>query len=110
NRAANGEYRWFLNRANPYRDPGTGQIIKWFGVGVDIHDRKLAEQALRKSEENLERKVQERTLELGDSNLELMRSNKNLEAFAYAASHDLKEPVRKINVFTERLRMSLGNG
>ncbi len=38
---------------------------------------------------------------------ELRRSNVNLEEFAYAASHDLKEPVRKIQVFTDRLRMSL---
>jgi PAS domain S-box-containing protein len=39
---------------------------------------------------------------------ELQRSNKNLEEFAYAASHDLKEPTRKINVFSERLKDSLG--
>ena len=43
NRSATGEYRWFLNRAEPYRDPSTGEIVKWFGVGVDIHDRRRAE-------------------------------------------------------------------
>ncbi|HZG99726.1 MAG TPA: PAS domain S-box protein, partial [Flavisolibacter sp.] len=46
NRSKEGEYRWFLNRATPYKDPVTGKIIKWFGVGIDIHDRKLAEEAL----------------------------------------------------------------
>ncbi len=35
---------------------------------------------------------------------ELERSNRNLEEFAHAASHDLKEPIRKINVFTSRLK------
>ncbi|GAA4452642.1 hypothetical protein GCM10023189_16350 [Nibrella saemangeumensis] len=50
NRSASGEYRWFLNRANPYRDLKTGEIINWFGVGVDIHDRKLAEQALQEAD------------------------------------------------------------
>lgn len=53
NRAANGEYRWFLNRGTPYRDPNTGEILKWFGVGVDIHDRKMAEMALAESESRL---------------------------------------------------------
>ena len=50
NRSATGEYRWFLNRANPYVDPQTGTISNWFGVGIDIHARKLAEEAVRESE------------------------------------------------------------
>jgi signal transduction histidine kinase len=40
---------------------------------------------------------------------DLQRSNTNLEEFAYAASHDLKEPIRKINVFTDRLKRKLVN-
>ena len=40
---------------------------------------------------------------------ELERSNQNLEEFAYAASHDLKEPIRKIHFFGDRLKVSLGN-
>jgi PAS domain S-box-containing protein len=107
NRSKDGEYRWFLNRANPYRDPITGNIIKWFGIGVDIHDRKVAEQALRKSEEALEKKVLERTAELEKTNQELKRTNANLEDFAYAASHDLKEPIRKIHFFSDRLKKEL---
>jgi len=38
---------------------------------------------------------------------ELKRSNRNLEEFAYAASHDLKEPVRKIHFFSERIKAAL---
>jgi signal transduction histidine kinase len=38
---------------------------------------------------------------------ELERSNKNLEEFAYAASHDLKEPIRKVYFFTDRLKQQL---
>ena len=48
-RSANGEYRWFLDRAVPVRDT-TGNILKWYGVLTDIEDRKRAEQALRRSE------------------------------------------------------------
>ncbi|MBD2746674.1 PAS domain S-box protein [Microvirga sp. BT688] len=52
-RSAAGEYRWFLVRGEPYCDPGTGEIVRWFGASVDIHDRKLMEEALRESEERL---------------------------------------------------------
>ncbi len=45
-RSVTGEYRWFLVRAEPYRDAQTGELIRWFGASVDIHDRKLAEEAL----------------------------------------------------------------
>ncbi|HEX8478126.1 MAG TPA: ATP-binding protein, partial [Telluria sp.] len=49
-RSAAGAYRWFLVRAEPYRDPHTGEITRWFGASVDIHDRKLAEDALRQAD------------------------------------------------------------
>ena len=42
-RSAAGEYRWFLVRAEPYRDPRTGAVLRWYGASVDIHDRKIAE-------------------------------------------------------------------
>jgi PAS domain S-box-containing protein len=50
-RSASGEYRWFLVRAEPYRDPHTGNIVQWFGTSTDVHDRKTMEAALRRSEE-----------------------------------------------------------
>jgi PAS domain S-box-containing protein len=48
-RRHDGEYRWFLFRANPLRDEA-GVIVKWYGVNTDIEDRKRTEEALRKSE------------------------------------------------------------
>ncbi|MBG8552718.1 PAS domain S-box protein [Hymenobacter guriensis] len=54
-RAADGTYRWFLVRAEPFLDPTSGQITRWFGSSVDIHDRKQAEVALRRSEKRLQR-------------------------------------------------------
>lgn len=47
--------------------------------------------------------------ELEESNLKLMGSNAELEQFAYIASHDLQEPVRKISTFMQMLEKSLGN-
>lgn len=95
-----GEYRWFLGRALPLRDD-IGTILKWYGTCTDIHDQK-------KSSDLLEEKVKERTRELESQKKELERSNANLEDFAYAASHDLKEPIRKIRTFADRLKNRLG--
>jgi len=48
-RRFDGEYRWFLFRAEPMRDQ-SGNIVKWYGSSTDIEDRKRAEVALRESE------------------------------------------------------------
>jgi PAS domain S-box-containing protein len=52
-RRADGAYRWHLARANPFRDPETGKITAWYGHATDIHAGKLAENALRESEQRL---------------------------------------------------------
>jgi len=49
-RRQDGEYRWFLFRAEPLRDEA-GNIVKWYGSSTDIEDRKLTEEALRESEQ-----------------------------------------------------------
>jgi PAS domain S-box-containing protein len=49
-RRFDGEYRWFLFRAEPLRDE-SGNIVKWYGSSTDIEDRKRAEAALRESEQ-----------------------------------------------------------
>ena len=61
----------------------------------------------KKIEIELEEKVKERTEELENLYQELKRSNINLQEFAYAASHDLKEPIRKIHFFSDRLKGEL---
>ncbi len=90
--AETGEYRWFLNKGLPIKDK-TGIITKWFGTSTDIHEQKTIT-------EKLESLVAERTQEL-------QRSNEDLQQFAHVASHDLKEPVRKIKTFTGRLQEEL---
>ena len=52
-RRADGDYRWFLVRTVPMRDE-SGNILKWYGVSIDIEDRKRAEDALRESQELLQ--------------------------------------------------------
>lgn len=70
----------------------------------DIRSKELIQANLRSSNDQLERRVQERTLELNDLNTELERSNRELQDFAFVASHDLQEPLRKIQAFGDRLR------
>lgn len=94
-RRHDGVYRWFLARALPLRNE-EGEIQKWFGTCTDIHDQKL-------SSDLLEIKVQERTSELQQANAELEASNAELLQFASVASHDLKEPLRKIHMFANMI-------
>lgn len=64
----------------------SGKVVKFIGSVRDVTGRRAIEEHLKNSME------------------ELRRSNKELEEFAYAASHDLQEPLRKITTFTDRLR------
>jgi PAS domain S-box-containing protein len=51
-RRADGDYRWFLVRTAPLRD-ASGSVVKWYGVSIDIEDRKRAEEKLSESEMQL---------------------------------------------------------
>jgi PAS domain S-box-containing protein len=104
----NGEYRWQLSRAIPLRDED-GKIQLWVGTSTDIHDHKLFEEELQSRVKERSAALEKTNEALVLSNKELARSNASLEEFAYAASHDLKEPIRKIHYFSERLKGVLSN-
>jgi hypothetical protein len=77
-----------------------GNVEAVAGTTRDITEIKQAEEVMKQASEKLEALVAERTKAL-------QRSNKELEDFAYAASHDLKEPIRKIHFFADRLKQRL---
>ena len=89
---AEGVKCWLLTSKLPLRDQN-GEITGLIGIGRDITDQKEAEDALRESEAKLRQFT-----------TQLERSNRELQDFAYVASHDLQEPLRKIVVFGERLK------
>jgi PAS domain S-box-containing protein len=97
-----GEAKTYLITKNVYSDQ-VGNILGLVGFTKDITSLKQTQNALREANNDLEQRVQARTAELSQANAELARSNTELEQFAYIASHDLREPLRKIKSYVELL-------
>ena len=91
----NKEYRWHLSRAIAQKD-ADGNIQMWVGTSTDIQQQKTFT-------DELERQVRERTAELERNNISLIKMNIELQSFVYVSSHDLQEPLRKIQTFISRL-------
>jgi PAS domain S-box-containing protein len=83
-RRYDGEYRWFISRAAPIRDE-KGAIKGWFGSTTDIHDRKLAEQALQEADRRKDR-------------------------FLATLAHELRNPLAPIRNSLHILRLGIGDG
>lgn len=73
---------------------------------INVNKERKYLDVLETKNEELALKVEERTQELRLYSEELSRSNRELEDFAFVASHDLQEPLRKIQAFGDRLEAS----
>lgn len=80
-----GEYRWFHTFGTVFDRDNQNQIEQVINISLDISERIQAEQILIRRTH------------------ELQQSNASLQEFAFVASHDLKEPLRKISTFIDRL-------
>jgi len=82
-KGADRAFRSFLTRVEPVKD-SEGRVVRWFGTNTDI---------------TAQRKIEE----------ELRRTNRELEEFAYVASHDLQEPLRMVNIYTQQILKTVGD-
>jgi PAS domain S-box-containing protein len=80
----------------------TGDVVGTASIGEDITQRKRAEDEVHRLNADLERRVAERTAELE-------AANKELEAFDYSISHDLRAPLSRIEGFSAMLREKYGD-
>ncbi|MEO5721119.1 MAG: ATP-binding protein, partial [Chthoniobacterales bacterium] len=89
-RASDGAYRWFVGRASPHRN-AAGEIVNWFGTCTDIHEQKLAQEALR------------------DSNDHMKQESRRKDEFLGMVSHELRTPLNAVFGWTRLMQENLLN-
>jgi PAS domain S-box-containing protein len=100
NRAKDGSYYWVDTTIVPFLN-AAGKPRQYVAIRTDITERKLAEEQVHQLNTALEQRVAERTAQLETANREL-------EAFSYSVSHDLRAPLRHLAGFVELLRQEAG--
>jgi PAS domain S-box-containing protein len=96
--------RHFASNFIPVRNEQR-ELIKLIGVTQDVTQQRLAEEALRALNRDLETQVAARTVELRVANRHLTERNTELDEFARAVSHDLKSPLMAISGFADLLEV-----
>lgn len=102
NRAKDGSYYWVDTTIVPFLD-GQGRPRQYVAIRTDITERKRVEAKVLQLNSELEGRVAKRTAQLE-------AANKELEAFSYSVSHDLRAPLRAIDGFSQALEEDYGAG
>ncbi len=99
---------YFFNFTYKALKDAAGNVYGILNMAIDVTDQVLAQERLQENHANLEQIVAERTMQLAQKNAELQYSNQEFEQFAFVASHDLQEPLRKIRTFSEIISQQVG--
>lgn len=99
--ALTGRFNWHVISVSPLQEEGNTDLF--IGYIVDIHAQKEFEQAMRDNQhlKEIQQKLTRNETELRHNINQLNRSNTELQQFAYVASHDLQEPVRKMIFYSD---------
>lgn len=100
NRAKDGSYYWVDTTIVPFLNDD-GRPRQYVAIRADITERKAAEETILRLNTELEQRVRDRTAQL-----EL--TNRELEAFSYSVSHDLRAPLRAIDGFSQAVLEDFG--
>jgi PAS domain S-box-containing protein len=100
-----GGRKWSSGVVNAVRDDD-GELTGFIRVARDMTKQKLLEESLAQLHVDLEDRVAERTRQLEETNIELHRKNREVEAFVYIVSHDLRGPLVNVQGFARELEQS----
>jgi PAS domain S-box-containing protein len=109
-RSKTGEYRWFLSHAFPIRN-AAGEIVRWFGTNTDVTEQRETEAALRRLNETLEERVEERTEQVRDLASKLtMSEQEERRRIAQILHDDLQQLLYGIQMRLDLLVMDAEAG
>lgn len=97
-----GQYKWHLSRGSAQKDEHK-HILMWVGTNTEIEKQVKQKQVLEKEVSKKTHLLEETNKSFAEKNKELEKMNRELHSFTYVASHDLQEPLRKIQTFASRL-------
>jgi PAS domain S-box-containing protein len=97
-RGADGDYRWFLSRAEPFTE-ASGAVIRWFGTHTDVSEQRATEHALRDSENRLI-----------ENEAKLREADRQKDTFIATLAHELRNPLAPILTSAEIIGMHADPG